>query len=271
MIVSSEKLRVLVLEDNPVQAAQFDRILRAAHFSPVLMEDPLELLHGLDTLAVPAAILLDIILPEVDGIAVLATLESHPRWCLVPVVLMTASPTRDRVEAAQKLPVPPEGFLVKPIEPEPMIQLLHAVLAAREPVLMLRALQRKRLSLRLGLREDLEGLEEALRDSQRVFEESERKLSELRTEGKNLRMAEALIHDAPLETRNALKKRIRVVDEGAAAHIRRLQESGANRKLLLQKRQVILTKQKIICNLEHKIQALAQAMRGMTARTPAAK
>jgi two-component system alkaline phosphatase synthesis response regulator PhoP len=155
----SDPKRILVLEDDPIQRGVFERILRTGPFQVKTIHDPVELVAKLDVVPVPDAILLDILLPGMDGVTVMQHLESNARWCVVPVIMTTASPTRDRVIAANQLPVPPEALLVKPVDPQAMIQLLQAVIAGHEPLYLMRSLQRQRRSLRLSLRTSLSELE----------------------------------------------------------------------------------------------------------------
>ena len=173
---------ILVLEDNPVQCAIFDKILQSGGFKVRCLQDPREFLNNLDTTAVPSLVLLDIVLPGTDGVAVLDRLERHPLWCEIPTVLMTSTPTADRVRSAQRLPVLPEGFLVKPIEPMKLLQSLQAILSRAEPVHLLRAQQRTRLKLLLETAAEASALEKSLLRSQEGFTEARQLLAEFRSE-----------------------------------------------------------------------------------------
>ncbi len=260
--------QILVLEDNPVQAKLYETILRAGHYEVSVFERPMDLMAQLDQLELPAAILLDIQLPEVDGVTVLQTLEDDSRWCLVPVILMTAFPTRDRVEAAQKLPVPPEGLLIKPCDPNGMLQLISAILNFQDAVYLLRSLQRRRLSLRLELRLDVESTREGLVASQKSDSHTERKLAQIRREAQSFRKMEGhLLYDMPAETRLALRGKIKALDQAASQCTQRLREAAARRKSLVKRRQDILTKQKAVRDLEHKIQSLIHVIHGLSATT----
>jgi len=60
---------------------------------------------------VPDVILLDVCLPQVDGLQVLSALRRHPRLHRVPVLLLAAQPNRQHIQAAQKLQA--NGYLLK--------------------------------------------------------------------------------------------------------------------------------------------------------------
>jgi CheY-like chemotaxis protein len=245
-----------VLEDDPVQCALYKRILGAGNFEATVIQDPVDLVGNLDNIPVPRALLLDILLPGMDGLAVMQHLQRHPLWCLVPVILMTSSPTRDRVVAANQLPVPPEGFLVKPVNPRAMLQLLRAVIAGQEPTYLLRSLQRRRLALRLGLHASIVELEAVIRQSNDRTN-WEARHAEARRQIQSLRSAESQLRDAPVETRQAITDQVRALEESCANCRRQIETAENQRKILLSKRHEILLRQKSVREIEERIQALS--------------
>jgi two-component system response regulator len=90
---------ILLVEDNPDDEALTLRALARNHIrnQVVVARDGVEalaLLHGdadRPPGVLPAVVLLDLKLPKIDGLEVLRRLRSHPRTCLVPVVMLTSS------------------------------------------------------------------------------------------------------------------------------------------------------------------------------------
>lgn len=74
----------------------------------------------------PAALLLDIHLPGMDGLAALRTIRASPAIAQLPVLVITADATDDRVR--QALGSGADDFLVKPIHPELLLRRLERVL-----------------------------------------------------------------------------------------------------------------------------------------------
>lgn len=70
----------------------------------------------IDTLAPPAIVTLDVMLPHADGYELLARIRVRPGWEAVPVILLTArSQAKDIVRA---LDAGANDYLVKPFKPE---------------------------------------------------------------------------------------------------------------------------------------------------------
>ncbi|MNC92008.1 Transcriptional regulatory protein TcrA [compost metagenome] len=70
----------------------------------------------IDTLAPPAIVTLDVMLPHADGYELLARIRARPGWEAVPVILLTArSQAKDIVRA---LDAGANDYLVKPFKPD---------------------------------------------------------------------------------------------------------------------------------------------------------
>ncbi|MFO0887798.1 MAG: PAS domain S-box protein [Isosphaeraceae bacterium] len=80
---------LLLAEDNEVSARVARDYLRMHDFDVVLARDGREALKLASDLG-PALIVMDIQLPEIDGLEVIRRLRAEPRWQGVPIVAMTA-------------------------------------------------------------------------------------------------------------------------------------------------------------------------------------
>lgn len=83
----------------------------------------------------PAVILLDIRMPRVGGLDVLAALKSHPVLREIPVVMLTTSRAARDVQAAYAAGA--NSFLVKPVNFDEFLELVHCIarywVGANEP------------------------------------------------------------------------------------------------------------------------------------------
>jgi CheY-like chemotaxis protein len=75
----------------------------------------------------PDAILLDVMMPEMDGLATVAELRKRPETAAIPVVLLTAKvQPRDREQFAE---LPVAGTIAKPFDPIALPGQLEELLA----------------------------------------------------------------------------------------------------------------------------------------------
>jgi signal transduction histidine kinase/CheY-like chemotaxis protein len=115
---------VLVVEDDVAAAQLLCARLRDVGYEPILARGGaqcLDLAHK----AHPDAILLDILLPDIDGWQVLRSLKADPATRDIPVIIATVLDEHDVGLALGAV-----DYLVKPIEPDALVALLtrHALL-----------------------------------------------------------------------------------------------------------------------------------------------
>jgi CheY-like chemotaxis protein len=81
---------VLVVEDNAETRTVLERVLRIRGYDVVTARDGLDALAYLQSGGRPAAIILDIAMPVMDGIELAQHLRATPEWAHIPVVVYTA-------------------------------------------------------------------------------------------------------------------------------------------------------------------------------------
>lgn len=77
----------------------------------------------------PDAILLDVMMPERDGPAVLALLKADPRTAAIPVIFLTAKAMVSELERLRALGA--AGVLTKPFDPMLLAASIRAILGVR--------------------------------------------------------------------------------------------------------------------------------------------
>jgi two-component system cell cycle response regulator DivK len=119
------KATILIVEDNPDISQPIADACRFADFKTLQAYDAV---HGLQLASEhrPDLILMDIQLPDWDGLSVAATLKSDPAVKHIPIVAMTAY---DIVgEQAKAISRHCVGHAQKPVRPRDLINLISAVL-----------------------------------------------------------------------------------------------------------------------------------------------
>jgi CheY-like chemotaxis protein len=74
----------------------------------------------------PDAILLDVMMPEMDGLTLLRELKANSRTHTIPVILLTAQ--LPPIEPHQAEPLPIAGMIAKPFEPLTLVDQIAAIL-----------------------------------------------------------------------------------------------------------------------------------------------
>lgn len=92
--LSSAGRSVLVVEDNDVTRDRIASLLRRAGYRVSEAADGLDALHKVSAVRFDA-ILLDLILPHVDGWQFRATQLRHPELATIPTVIVTIQPLRE--------------------------------------------------------------------------------------------------------------------------------------------------------------------------------
>ncbi|GGA19681.1 ATP-binding protein [Okeania sp. KiyG1] len=130
--LESERLaRILIVEDQPYNQLLISEVLELEGYTVELISDGKTMLNTINSSLVtppnlPNLILMDIQLPEVDGLKLIRTIKAHPTWGSVPVVAVTAmAMTGDReicINAGAS------AYLSKPLNIEKMISTVKSLL-----------------------------------------------------------------------------------------------------------------------------------------------
>jgi CheY-like chemotaxis protein len=116
------KSRILVIDPDPQSCKLLTSILRAAAFDVLTAVDSQSGIQTAEA-AAPAVILLEMVLPDEDGISACKRLREDPALKRVPVIGMAASADARYQEKAFRAGA--ESFLTKPINPASLLQLVH--------------------------------------------------------------------------------------------------------------------------------------------------
>lgn len=127
---------IVLVEDNPDDAAL---TMRAFNKSRYVNEvrwfadgvEVLEYLHGTgryahrDVSVLPEVILLDVKLPRLDGLEVLAQLRAHPVTRLVPVVMLTTS--QEQEDLVRSYTLGANSYIRKPVDFAKFLEVIQTI------------------------------------------------------------------------------------------------------------------------------------------------
>jgi len=123
---------VLVVEDDPDMREIFHRQLVERGFDVVEAADGVEALNRLQEIT-PSVIILDLMMPNMDGFGFVAEFNRHPEWRAVPILIVTAkNPTvedRERLTGTVRAVLAKDGTTL-----EELLATIASLIDQRTPV-----------------------------------------------------------------------------------------------------------------------------------------
>jgi signal transduction histidine kinase/ActR/RegA family two-component response regulator len=128
---SQQSYQILVVEDQPINQTLICEVLKLEGYQVELISEGQVLQSRIQSQeinpdALPDLILMDIQLPEIDGLQLMRQLKRHPQWQSIPIIAVTAMAMpgdRDRCLAAGA-----SDYLSKPIDVDQSIQKVKSLL-----------------------------------------------------------------------------------------------------------------------------------------------
>ena len=123
--------RILIVDDEPLNVDYLEQELEGRGFETESAANGLEALERVAA-SPPDLVLLDVMMPGMDGISLLRILKADPETRLMPVVLMTAlNAVEDRVRGIE---AGADDFLSKPVDERELLARINTALAFKRAV-----------------------------------------------------------------------------------------------------------------------------------------
>jgi DNA-binding response OmpR family regulator len=124
----SAPLKVAVVDDDPELIRAVRLVLKAAG------ADVFEAINGIAGYLLvrrerPDAVLLDIMMPDIDGFEVCRKLKLDQLTRNIPIIFLTARSGQDHIEKGLSLGA--QGYITKPFEPDDLIDKINQVTESR--------------------------------------------------------------------------------------------------------------------------------------------
>jgi CheY-like chemotaxis protein len=123
--------RILIVDDEPLNVDYLEQELECLGFVTHTAANGVEALERVAA-APPDLVLLDVMMPEMDGISALRVLKGDPETRLIPVVLMTAlNAVEDRVRGIE---AGADDFLSKPVDDRELVARIKTALKLKRAI-----------------------------------------------------------------------------------------------------------------------------------------
>lgn len=123
------KQKILIVDDEPNNQRILTYTLNKAGYESIALGNGNNTLQWIQTNA-PDLAILDVSMPDMDGITLLQHIRAMPQYSCLPVVILTGSGDDEERLRAEKLGI--QGFLTKPTSSKTVLGLISNLLAKHE-------------------------------------------------------------------------------------------------------------------------------------------
>ncbi len=120
---------IAVVDDEPDILELVAMHLQKAGFAVATLPDANQLYRLLEH-KTPSLIILDLMLPDVDGIDVCRLLRQNPRWSAIPIIMLTAR--TEETDRVLGLEIGADDYITKPFSPRELVARVRTVLRRQE-------------------------------------------------------------------------------------------------------------------------------------------
>lgn len=107
-----KKVRILIIDDEESIFEVIEGLLLREGYDLTYVSSGKEALNRIEEIQ-PDVILLDLMMPEMDGLETCQQIKANQRWCHIPIIMVTALSSKE--DLARSLEAGADDFLSKPI------------------------------------------------------------------------------------------------------------------------------------------------------------
>ena len=122
----TERHTLLVVEDDKTLCKLLGEILTTADYTVRFASNRAQINTEVNRSPLPDLMLLDVQLPDADGLKILAKLRSHPKFSELPVIMMTGR--SGAADVMQGLAAGADGYVTKPFKMSALVGVVNAAL-----------------------------------------------------------------------------------------------------------------------------------------------
>ncbi len=120
--------KILIVDDVSVNVLVLQEVLLAAGYQPSVAHDGREALDAI-ALETPDLILLDLMMPDVDGFEVCQTVKASPEWGFIPIIILTG--LDDVEDYTRAIECGADDFMTKPFNHTVLLARVHSYLQSK--------------------------------------------------------------------------------------------------------------------------------------------
>lgn len=133
-MLSSRQSEILIVDDVPTNMKLLYEFLQQSNYKVSIAKNAESAFKKLEKIA-PDLILLDVMMPGINGFEVCEKLKQNPKTCDIPVIFMTA--LTDEVDKVKGLSIGAVDYITKPIHPDEVLARIKVHLALRHTQMQL--------------------------------------------------------------------------------------------------------------------------------------
>jgi DNA-binding response OmpR family regulator len=115
-VENQSQRKAFVVEDDQIIVTILEHLLTRRGYEVEIARDGRQATQYIDaTETAPELVLLDVMLPYVDGFELIRKIREHPTWSQVPIIMLTAKSTEQYIVRA--LDNGANDYVVKPFRP----------------------------------------------------------------------------------------------------------------------------------------------------------
>ena len=123
---SAPPTTIVVVEDNPLVSSLITYVLERRGYTVIPATDGQQAMHLVETIAPPRAVLLDVMLPYVDGFELIDRIRQSGGWAEVPILMLTSLSQESSVVRA--LEAGANDYIIKPFRPNELVARVRRIL-----------------------------------------------------------------------------------------------------------------------------------------------
>jgi DNA-binding response OmpR family regulator len=119
----TRKKHILVVEDHEPMLGAIESVLEMRGYAVSIAVNGADALRVMEE-AQPDLLIVDILMPEMDGYTFYQEVQKRPEWRSTPFIFLTSMAEREDIQKGRELGV--DSYITKPFDPEDLLAAVRA-------------------------------------------------------------------------------------------------------------------------------------------------